>query len=237
MLKGDWFEYTDRDSVVVVNQAALMNIPKVDRHVIGVIQDINSPFNQPEQPVKIRHARETTHNWICFRVEEAGVRSTVKWIEEHMRAKGSQGKAYYYDEHFVEWLAYQDQLNALSRVLIIISVLSAGCAIYGLVMSLVRDKVKEIAVHHLFGAGLSDVTALLARKLLWQLFAALFLFGPLTYIFLNELLRTFVYATEFSWMDPVYPVLFSLVSIIALCAFQAYRLNRSDFVSTLKGVN
>jgi hypothetical protein len=62
MLEGDWFEYTDRDSVVVLNRMALKKMPKVDRNVIGVIQDLNSPFNQPEQPVKIRLAKETTHN-------------------------------------------------------------------------------------------------------------------------------------------------------------------------------
>ncbi|MEJ0032769.1 MAG: hypothetical protein WDO15_21475 [Bacteroidota bacterium] len=44
MLEGDWFEYTDRDSVVVVNQMALKKMSKVDRHIIGVIQDINSPL-------------------------------------------------------------------------------------------------------------------------------------------------------------------------------------------------
>jgi putative ABC transport system permease protein len=235
MLKGDWFEYTDRDSVIVVNNAALMRMPTVDRHLIGVIQDINSPFNQPEQPVKIRHARETTHNWICFRVEEVDVRNTVKWIEERMHQKGSQGNAYYYDEHFVAWLTYQDRLNALSRVLIIISVLVAGCAIYGLIVSLVRDKLKAIAVHHLLGAALSDVTGLLARGLVGQLFVALVLFGPPTYIFLNELLRTFAYATKFSSLDLVYPVLYSLVTIIGLCCYQAFRLHRSDFASTLKG--
>jgi len=236
MLKGDWFEYTDRDSVVVVNQAALLNMPEGDRHIIGTIQDLSSPSNEPEQPVKIRHAKETTHNWLCFRVEEVDVRNTVRWIEERMHAKGSKGKAYYYDDHFVDWLSYQDKLNALSRVLIVISMLMAGCAIYGLIVSLVRDKVKDIAVHHLFGAGLADVTMLLARGLVLQLVLAIFLFGPVTYIFLNELLRTFVYATKFSLMDPVYPVIFSLISIIGLCTYQSFRLNRSDFVSTLKGV-
>jgi putative ABC transport system permease protein len=235
MVDGDWFEYTDRDSVVVVNQTALNRMRNVDGHVIGVIQDLNSPFNQPEQPVKIRHAMETTHNWICFRVEEADIRNTVNWIEGRMLAKGSQGRAYYFNQHFEIWLAYQDHLNTLSRILTIVSALLAGLAIYGLTVSLVRDKVKEIAVHHLFGAKLSDVTGLLARGLLRQLFTALVFFGPVTFILLNELLRTFAYATKFSWMDPLYPVMYCLIVIIGLCAFQALRLNRKDFVSTLKG--
>jgi putative ABC transport system permease protein len=235
MLDGDWFEYTDRDSVVVVNQKGLTKMKEIDRYVIGVIQDINSPFNRPEQPVKIRHAKETTHNWICFRVEEVDIRNTVTWIEERMHAKRSRGRAYYYDQHFETWLTYQDQLNVLSRTLTIISMLLAGCSIYGLTVSLVRDKVKDIAVHHLFGARLPDVAGLLARGLLRQLFTAFAFFGPLTYVLLNELLRTFVYATRLSWMDPFYPVIFCVVVILGLCVFQALRLNRRDFVAVLKG--
>ena len=105
------------------------------------------------------------------------------------------------------------------------------------IVSLVRDKVKEIAVHHLLGARLPDVTRLLARGLLAQLFIAIVFFGPLTYILLNELLRTFVYATEFSWADPIYPVAYCLVVIIGLCAYQAHKLNRRDLAAVLKGAN
>jgi ABC-type antimicrobial peptide transport system permease subunit len=237
MVDGDWFEYTDRDSVVVVNRTGLKKMRSIDRNVIGVIQDLNTPFNRPEQPVKIRHAKETTHNWICFRVEEAGIRKTVKWIESKMYEKGSHGNAYYFNEHFEVWLTYQDRLNALSRILIIVSMFLACSAIYGLTVNLVRDKVKEIAVHHLLGAGMSDVTRLLARGLLRQMITAVLFFVPVTYVLLNELLRTFVYATKFSWLDFLYPVMYCLVVIVGLCAFQAFRLYRSDFVATLKGRN
>lgn len=224
MLDGAWFEYTDKDSVMVVNQKALKRMSRSDRDVIGVIQDLGSPFNQPEQPVKILNTRNINHNWICFRVDEVNIRNTVQWIERRMRAKGSVGNAHFLNPHFELWLNYQDRLNALSRMLTIISVLLAGFAIYGLTVNLVRDKMKEITVHRLLGARLSDITRLLARGLLRQLFLAVVIFGPISYVLLNELLRTFVYATEFSWKDPVYPVAYCVVVIIGLCAYQAIRL-------------
>src|SRR5688572_31919088 len=56
-------------------------------------------------------------------------------------------------------------------------------------------------------------------------------------ILLNELLRTFVYAPKFTWMDPLYPLVYCLVVIIGLCAFQAFRVTRNDFVDTLKGIS
>jgi hypothetical protein len=159
----------------------------------------------------------------------------VQWIEQRMREKGSYGRAYFLNPHFESWLTYQDQLNALSGILTMISVLLAGCAIYGLTVSLVRDKLKEIAVHQLLGARVADVTRLLALGLVRQMLMALVFFGPVTYILLTELLKTFAYATKFSWVDPVYPIGYCLVVIIGLCAYQAFSLNRSDFASALKG--
>ncbi|HTE32010.1 MAG TPA: ABC transporter permease [Chryseolinea sp.] len=235
MQDGRWFKPTDYDSATVVNQMALRKMPKLRPNVIGVIHDLSSSFNQPEQPVKIRLAQNSSYNWLCVRVLEVDIRRTVQWIEQRMHAKGSRGSAHFLNPHFESWLTYQDHLNALSGILTVISALLAGCAIYGLTVSLVRDKLKEIAVHHLFGARTSDVTRLLALGLLRQMFLALAFFGPLTFLLLTELLKTFAYSTKFSWTDPVYPVGYCLVVIIGLCAYQAFSLNRRDFASALKG--
>ena len=102
-------------------------------------------------------------------------------------------------------------------------------------MSLVRDKLKEIALHHLFGARATDVTRLLAYGLLRQMLIALVFFGPVTYVLLSELLRSFVYATKLSWEDPVYPIGYCASVIIGLCAYQAFSLYRRDFTTALKG--
>jgi putative ABC transport system permease protein len=235
MHEGRWFKPTDSDSATVVNQMTLRRRPDSDPNVIGVIQDFSRFFNQPEQPVRITLSQNSNYNWLCARVLEVDIRHTVQWIEQRMSEKGAHGKAYFLNPHFESWLTYQDQLNALSGILTLISAFLAGCAIYGLTVSLVRDKLKEIAVHHLFGAKAADVTRLLARGLLRQMMIAVVLFGPVTYVLLTELLKTFVYATKFSWLDPVYPVGYCLVVIVGLCAYQAFSLNRSDFTSALKG--
>jgi putative ABC transport system permease protein len=235
MQEGRWFDLTGDDSSTIVNQMALKRMSEVDSNVIGIIQDFNSSFNQPEQPVEIRFVPNTHYNWLCFRVREVDIRRTVKWIQWRMSERGYYGSVYFLNPHFESWLNHQDRLNALSGILTLISAFLAGCAIYGLTVSLVRDKLKEIAMHQLFGARTADVTRLLAIGLLRQMLMALIFFGPLTYILLTELLKTFVYATNFSWLDPAYPVGYCLVVIIGLCAYQALNLSRGDFASALKG--
>jgi putative ABC transport system permease protein len=100
---------------------------------------------------------------------------------------------------------------------------------------LVRDKLKQIAVHKLYGAHTIHITYLLVMEFVKQMAIALAIFGPLTYILLNELLRTFVFATKFSWLDPVYPIAYCAFVIVSICGFQAISLSRTDFASALKG--
>lgn len=237
MHEGRWFKPTDNDSATVVNQMALKLVKGSDQPIIGTIKDLSSAFNMPEQPVKIKLAPNGNYNWLCFRILEVDIRRTIQWIEVRMAAKGSRGGAHFLNPHFASWLSYQDKLNALSGILTLVSALLAGCAIYGLSVSLVRDKVRTIAMHHLFGAGTIDVTRILAYNLLKEMLMALMFFAPVTYILLNELLRTFVYATKFSWTDPVYPISYCIMVIIGLCSFQALNLNRGNLSTALKGRN
>ena len=95
-------------------------------------------------------------------------------------------------------MTYQDRLNSLSALLTIISGLLSCCAVYGLSISIVRDKLKQIAIHKLFGASSLSITQILIREFASQMLMAIVFFGPLTYIILKEILRTFVYANKFS---------------------------------------
>lgn len=102
-------------------------------------------------------------------------------------------------------------------------------------LSLVRDKIKQIALHKLFGASIPTITRLLVKEFVKQMGIAILIFGPFTYIFLKEFLRNFVYSTPFEWTDPVYPLSYCALVILALCGFQAFSLNRTDLTGALKG--
>jgi putative ABC transport system permease protein len=139
------------------------------------------------------------------------------------------------DKNFEAWILYQDRLNVLSAILAVIAAVLSCCAVYGLSISLVRDKLKQIAVHKLYGAHIIDITVLLVKDFTKQMLLSILVFGPITYIFLIELLRIFVHSTKLNWIDPLYPVIYCAFVIVALSAFQALSLNRSNLTSALKG--
>ncbi len=234
LLEGNWFGPNSSDSSVVTNRLGSEKLKANMRSVLGVVEDINEMFHLPQKPLKIQLAQDYNYNWLCVRVIEVDIRRTVNRLSAEFSTHDEPANVRYLDKHFEAWIDYQDRLNTLSGILTIVSALLSCCAIYGLSVSLVRDKLKQIAVHKLFGAEIIHITWLLVQEFAKQLIIALLIFGPVTYILLNELLRQFVYATKFSWTDPFYPICYCGLVIFAICSLQARSLNRSDFASALK---
>jgi putative ABC transport system permease protein len=234
MTEGNWFKANPGDSLVVVNKKGNQLLAN-DRHrVIGVFAGLSEEFDQPEKPVKINVASYLHYNFLCVRILEVDIRRTVNYLSDYFKNETGKARISFLNKRFEEWLTYQDRLNTLSEILAIISGILSCCAIYGLSVSIVRDKLKQIAIRKLFGASSMKITQLLIREFARQMLIAILIFGPFTFIVLKELLRTFVYATHFSWTDPLFPLLYCVVVISVICGFQALSLNRADLTSALK---
>jgi putative ABC transport system permease protein len=235
MVAGNWFKPNDGDSIMLVNELGNKKLTGKDRNVIGVFKDLGEQFNQPEKPVKIMLAPYFNYNFLCIRILEVNIRSTVHYLEKSFEEAGQKPTISFLNRRFEQWLAYQDKLNTLSEVLAVISGILSCCAIYGLSISIVRDKLKQIAIHKLCGANGYSITRILVKEFANQLLMAILVFGPITYLVLQEILRTFVYRTSFTWLDPIIPLAYCVVVITMLCGFQTFSLNRKDFSSALKG--
>jgi putative ABC transport system permease protein len=234
IVQGRTFGLNDGDSVFMVNEKGLETLGGNTQNVIGVIRDMSAQFNQPEKPIKLFAAPYYAYNFLCVRILEVDIRQTVQYLSGYFSSE-TVTPVSFMNKRFEEWLKYQDRLNTLSELLAIISALLSCCAIYGLSVSLVRDKLKQIAIHKLLGATTSNITVILVREFARQLVVALLIFGPFTFIFVNELLRNFVYATHFNWLDPILPIAYCATVIMVLCGFQALSLSRTDLSFALKG--
>jgi putative ABC transport system permease protein len=235
MIDGNWFKPNHGDSILVVNEQAKKMLGDDSLNVIGVFKDLSGQFNLPEKAIKIRRTQFFTYNFLCIRILEVDIRNTIDYLAASFSEGNQKASISFLNKRFEEWLQYQDRLNSLSKLLAIISGILSCCAIYGLSISIVRDKLKQIAIHKLLGASTVNITRLLVKEFTQQMFLAVLIFGPLTYIVVSEVLRGFVYATHFNLLDPLYPLAYCGIVITLLCTFQAFSLNRSDLSSSLKG--
>jgi putative ABC transport system permease protein len=233
MVEGNWFKPNAGDSVFVVNEKAKSILPPNQQNVIGVVSGLMGQFNLPEKPVKIYISPSFQYNYLCVRILEVDIRKTVQYLSNYFEPGARQVS--FLNARFEEWVNYQDRLNRLSDFLAIISAILSCCAIYGLSVSIVRDKLKQIAIRKICGANTFHIVRVLVKEFSEQMFLAILIFGPFTYIVIKELLRNFVYATPFHWLDPLLPLLYCGLVIIILCGFQALNLRKADLARSLKG--
>jgi putative ABC transport system permease protein len=219
---------------MVVNEQGNARLNNNSGNVVGVFKDLSGQFNQPEKPLKLNVSSYSNYNYLCIRILEVDIRRTVQFLEKYFEQDGQKATVSFLNKRFEEWLKYQNKLNALSEILAIISGLLSCFAIYGLSISIVRDKLKQIAIHKLCGANIFSLTRLLVKEFARQMLMAVLIFGPLTYIIIKEMLRNFVFTTNFNWLDPIVPLAYCLVIITLLCGFQTLSLNREDLSSALK---
>jgi putative ABC transport system permease protein len=231
---GNWFKPNDGDSIIVVNEQGKRSLGGNSNNVIGVYKDLSGLFNQPEKPIKVYAASYFNYNFLCIKILEVDIRRTVDFLSTYFEQGSQKSTVSFLNKRFEEWLKYQDRLNILSELLAIISGLLSCCAIYGLSISIVRDKLKQIAIRKLCGANTFSITRLLVREFASQMLMAILIFGPVTYIILNEILRNFVYSTRFIWLDPIAPLAYCVLIITLLCGFQTLSLNREDLSAALK---
>jgi putative ABC transport system permease protein len=234
MTDGNWFKANDGDSINVASELAMELMGADTVNVIGTVSNIDDDFNLPHKPLKIFKSNAFEYNFLCIRLLEIDIRRTVEMLSDYFGTSGRPVKIRFLNPRFEQWLDYQNRLNRLSEIMAIISGFLACCSIYGLCVSLVREKIKQIAIHKLFGASIKNITILLVKEFAQQLGVAILFFGPLTYIVIQEILRSFVYRTHFVWADPLIPVVYCGVVITLLCGLQANTLNRADLTASLK---
>jgi putative ABC transport system permease protein len=229
---GRWFKPNDRDSSCVINTIAA-RMTKDRRNVIGVFKDINGQFNQPAKPLKLIVSSAYPYNYLCIRVLEVDIRETIKMLSRFFSIPETD--IHFLDQGFARWMDYQDQLNRFSKILTVMSMILSCCCVYGLGLSLLQEKHKQITIHKMFGASISNITFILLRTFTRDLVLAVVIVVPVTFLVLQEFLRTFVYVTPFQWTDTAYPVAFCLIIVSGLCFYHASVLNRVSLSESLRG--
>lgn len=231
---GGWFGPNDGDSILLINESAMQQAAINTENLRGVFKGLSNQFNQPEKPAQIVRSSYIKYNYLCIRILEVDILQTIGFLENYFSEGENKATVKFLDSRFESWLNYQIRLNSFTNMLALIAAILSAFAIYGLSISVVRDKLKQIAIRKICGADLRHIVYLLIKEFSYNLFIAIVLFAPITYILLNELLRVFVYSTKLQWLDPVYPLSYCAMVILILCTWQAFNLNKSDLSNALK---
>ena len=241
---------TDITKAVLVNEAAVKTFGwqkpenaigkrfgKGDRarYVIGVIKNFN--FESLHKPVEALMIEYTTGgSRLSMKIDARHTDEAIAHLQKIWTAfvPGIPLQYAFVNESIAEQYGNEQKMQQIFYVFAGLSLLIASLGLFGLSISVVERKVKEIGIRKVLGASISGIVTSLSIDFLKPVILAAAIASPLALYFMHEWLQNFAYRIEMQWW--MFMLAGSLAVVIALItvSFQAIKAAMVNPVKSLR---
>jgi len=244
---------TDKTNAFVLNQAAVeamglqspigQEITLWGRKgkIIGITKNFHfGSFHHRIEPLIFR-IPDTDEQHLYYR--ELSIRLKPNSIHQGLAFLKNKWKSFYpaepFDFCFVDenlntsyWA--EQRMGELFKYFSFLAIFIACLGLYGLTAFMIEQKIKDIGIHKVLGATVSNIVFLLTKNYLcWILFSNV-IACPMAYFVMNKWLQNFAYRIDMSWW--MFGLAGSLALVIALLtiSWQAIRAAMANPVEALR---
>jgi putative ABC transport system permease protein len=141
---------------------------------------------------------------------------------------------YFFDERLNVSYHAEQRMGKIFKYFSFLAIFIACLGLYGLTAFTIEQKVKDIGVHKVLGATVSQIVFLLSKNYIgWILFANVIAW-PVAYLAMNKWLENFAYRVAISWWVFILASLLTLVIALFTVSWQAFRAARTNPVEALR---
>jgi len=251
MAAGRFFskDFGGDDSSYVVNETALkvMNINVSDAigkvitirekeaPIIGVVKDFNfKPVQQPIEPMVMRS--NFAGGYIVMRTTPANIQKVIGSLQKSFHnVYGDYPFAYgFVNEDLSKLYAAEQRMESLFNVFSVLSIVISCLGLFGLATFAIQQRIKEIGVRKVLGAGEAGIVALLSKDFIRLVAISLIIAFPVAWWAMNEWLQGFVYRIDISWWVFAVAGLTALFITLITVSFQAVKAAIANPVKSLR---
>ena len=178
------------------------SLENIDGMPVGVVQDFNTQsLHDKLQPTFIDAVSNPQYGNMLVRIKAGTEKRTLTAIN-------NQYKSYYPNKPFAyNWISdevdaqYKGEykLQQLFTCFSALIIFLACLGLFGLVSFTAEQRVKEIGIRKVLGAGVSSIVNLISKDYLALVFIALIIASPIAYYAMSKWLQTFAYRTGIHW--------------------------------------
>jgi putative ABC transport system permease protein len=185
-----------------------LQIDSVQFEVIGLVKDFHSySFAKPLRPTIFKAADKSEYRYLTMRVRGGSAIECYNAMQEGWTKLFPETP---FTGGFQEdvWGGYYNEIDIYGhvwRVFASMAIILASLGLYGLVSLNVAGRQKEFSIRKVLGAGLMNITGIIASEYVVLFIVAIAIGAPLSYLMIKTLL---------DWAFPVHvPVSFTIVAV------------------------
>lgn len=236
---------------VIVNQAALdiMGYPDglgrsvtlwgVKRQIIGVVKNFRfASLREKTQPLIIYRGKgdDLEGSSLLVRIKPGATAAALAGLDA-LGKKLNPAFPFSYtfsDEEYAKLYASERVAGRLANIFAGLAILISCLGLLGLAMFTAEQRVREIGIRKVLGAGVRSLFGLLSMEFLWLVGIALLIGTPIAWYAMNRWLEGYAYHTAVTWW--IFGLAVGLVLIVALLtvSFQALKASMANPINALR---
>jgi putative ABC transport system permease protein len=208
-----------------------------DGSAVGVVEDFNSQsLHDKLQPTFIQAVTTPQYGNMLVRINSGNEKQALTNISK-------QFKSFYPDKPFAyNWISdevdaqYKSEykLQQLFTCFSMLIIFLACLGLFGLVSFTAEQRVKEIGIRKVLGAGVSNIITLISKDYLILVIVAIVVASPIAYFAMNKWLRDFAYRINIQWWVFALTGFLALLIAFITVSFQSVKAALANPVKSLR---
>jgi len=208
-----------------------------DGSAVGVVDDFNSQsLHDNLKPTFIQAVTTPQYGNMLVRIREGNEKQALTAINK-------QFKSFYPDKPFAyNWISdevdaqYKTEykLQQLFTCFSLLIIFLACMGLFGLVSFTAEQRVKEIGIRKVLGAGVGNIITLISKDYLILVIIAIIVASPIAYYAMNKWLQDFAYRINIQWWVFVLTGFLALLIAFVTVSFQSVKAAMANPVKSLR---
>ena len=194
--------------------------------IIGVLKDFH--FNSMQEQIKplvIRLYEKTTYGNALVRTQPGKTKQAIASLETLCKQLNPNFQFTYYfsDEEYQKLYNSEQVISKLSNVFASLAIIISCLGLLGLAIFTTEQRIKEIGIRKVLGAGIGSLFTLLSSEFLVLVGIALLIASPLAWLAMNNWLQHYAYHTKIEWWIFILSGLVAIAITVITISFQTLK--------------
>ncbi len=179
--------------------------------IVGIVKDFNTTSLHDELgPIALLSGDRGNYMFIAINGND--VSKTMGFIERKVKelVPDDPYEYQFLDEHINNLYKTEATTSKIAKVLTVLAIIISCLGLFGLALSTLEQRTKEVGVRKVNGARVFEVLVMLNKDFVKWVAIAFVIATPIAYYVMNKWLESFAYKTTLSWW------IFALAGLLAL---------------------
>jgi ABC-type antimicrobial peptide transport system permease subunit len=205
--------------------------------IIGVLKDFH--FNSLQEAIKplvIRLTEKDTYGNALIRTQPGKTKEALVSLQMLCKQLNPNFQFSYYfsDDEYQKLYNNEQVISKLSGVFASLAIIISCLGLLGLAIFTAGQRVKEIGIRKVLGAGIGSLFVLLSSEFLALVVIALLIASPLAWYFMNKWLQHYAYHTKIEWGIFMLAGLISIAITLLTISFQTLKASLINPIKSLR---